>query len=86
MSLQDEFRAMESGHWAEADAADCPCRGRGWLLSDLDTWHRCPIHGKGKPHPEDERAHEAQPEERPPWEEAPTAPAKVTYEDRKSVV
>lgn len=46
---------LDSGAWAEIVPAKCPCRG-GWLLSDYDTWHRCPIHGNGVPHPEDEGA------------------------------
>ena len=53
-SLQQEFRDLESGHWAEINPSRCPCHGSGWLCSDLDTWHRCPIHGHGVPHPEDE--------------------------------
>lgn len=32
----------------------CKCNGGGWVLSNLDQWHRCPIHGAGLPHPEDE--------------------------------
>lgn len=47
------YRELESGVWAQANPAKCPCRG-GWLLSDYDTWHRCPLHGKGVPHPDDE--------------------------------
>ena len=55
MSLTDTYRELESGMWASVLPSDCPCRGQGWLLSDLDTWHRCPVHGRGVPHPEDER-------------------------------
>ena len=40
----------------EMNPSKCPCQGRGWFLSDYDTWHRCPIHGVGLPHPEDEDA------------------------------
>ena len=33
----------------------CRCHGGGWILSDLDTWHRCPDHYvPGQPHPEDD--------------------------------
>ncbi len=46
------YRELESGVWAQANPAKCPCRA-GWLLSDYDTWHRCPLHGEGVPHPED---------------------------------
>jgi len=44
--------ACNSSTWADADAARCGCRGRGWWLSEVDTWHCCPCHGKGVPHPE----------------------------------
>lgn len=30
------------------------CRS-GWLLSDFDTWHHCPYHFRGQPHPECEQ-------------------------------
>jgi len=47
------WNELESGRWADMNLRRCPCRGRGWFLSDFDTWHRCPIHGKNVPHPED---------------------------------
>lgn len=50
------YREMETGAWAEIVPEDCPCHGSGWATSDLDTSHRCPIHGRGVPHPEDEEA------------------------------
>ena len=53
-AMREEFRYLESGQWAEEDPKECPCNGSGWLLSDLDTWHRCPTHGKGKPCPDDD--------------------------------
>ncbi len=34
-------------------AEECRCCGGGWILSDVDTWHRCPDHFAGQPHPED---------------------------------
>ena len=40
------MRDLESGNWATVNPYTCPCHGRGWMLSDFDTWHRCPIHGK----------------------------------------
>ncbi len=43
-----------SGLWADPDPHRCPCGGRGWLCSDLDFWVKCPVHGDGVPHPEDE--------------------------------
>ena len=39
--------------WSDSDPAKCGCRGGGWFLSEVDTWHRCPAHGKGVAHPED---------------------------------
>lgn len=44
---------LDSGRWANPNPSQCECRG-GWLLSDYDTWHRCPLHGRGVPHPEEE--------------------------------
>lgn len=52
----DAMRELDSGVWAELNLQACPCRGRGWLHSDFDTYHRCPVHGAGVPHPEDEEA------------------------------
>lgn len=51
-SLQDEFNYMQSGQWAERNPLTCPCKGSGWKLSDLDTWHECPYHKHGSTHPE----------------------------------
>jgi hypothetical protein len=50
--LQDEYNEFCRGYWADPDPKHCGCRGCGWALSDLDTWHQCPYH-KG-PHPESE--------------------------------
>jgi hypothetical protein len=44
---------LDSGAWADPDFFECPCRG-GWLLSNYDTWHRCPFHAEGDGHPDDE--------------------------------
>lgn len=54
MSLQDEYNFCQSGQWAETNPSKCPCRNLGWMLSDLDTWHCCPIHGNGVPEPHDD--------------------------------
>ena len=56
MSLANEYAGYESGSWAVTNPGKCPCGGRGWFFSDLDTTHRCPLHGGGVPHPEDENA------------------------------
>ena len=43
---------IQSDQWAEED---CPCRGSGYTLSDLKTWHQCPVHYMpGQPHPEED--------------------------------
>ncbi len=39
--------------WADPDPERCGCRGSGWWLSDLDTFHKCPCHYNGQRHPED---------------------------------
>lgn len=54
MSAND-FAQLESGLWAHINPDACPCKGHGWLLSALDTWHQCPLHGHNVPHPEDDR-------------------------------
>lgn len=46
------YRELESGVWALANPAKCPCHN-GWLHSDYDSYHRCPLHGSGVPHPDD---------------------------------
>jgi hypothetical protein len=38
-------------HYADEDAAECGCQGRGWLLTPYDTWVRCSMHSG--PHPEE---------------------------------
>lgn len=47
--------------WARRAAEECGCRGRGWWLSEVDTWHQCPVHGAGKPHPEDDSGEDYEP-------------------------
>jgi len=50
--LAEEYRWMNTGAWAMPKPEDCPCHGSGWCLSDLDTWHRCPVHVGGL-HPDE---------------------------------
>lgn len=53
MSLQSIYNMAASGAWAVENPLECPCHGSGWMSSDVDTWHECPIHSfKGNPHPE----------------------------------
>ena len=36
-------------------AEDCRCHGGGWILSDVDTLHKCPDHYvPGQRHPDDD--------------------------------
>lgn len=42
--LQSYYDSVSTGQWAQRSARRCPCRGSGWMLSDLDTWHKCPAH------------------------------------------
>ncbi len=53
------MRDLDTGAWAQIVPERCPCNGHGWLLSDFDTWHVCPLHGKGVPHPEDDESRAA---------------------------
>jgi hypothetical protein len=52
MSLQHYYDSVCRGDWANVNPSLCGCRGRGWFLSDLDTYHECPIHYIGQAHPE----------------------------------
>ena len=49
--LQQYYDHFKTGYWATIK--NCACRGTGWHLSDVDTWHKCPIHFTNQPHPED---------------------------------
>ena len=35
------------------DASECWCNGSGWVTSDWDSLHECPLHYKGQPNNED---------------------------------
>lgn len=50
--LQHYYDNFCRGHWAEPDPQDCRCKGHGWALSEVDTWHKCPLHYKGQTHPD----------------------------------
>ena len=49
--LQHDYDTFRTGYWATANAEDCPCHD-GWALSEVDTWHKCPVHFAGQLHPE----------------------------------
>lgn len=51
-SYYDNF-ATQPSRWATDDPTTCACHGRGWFLSDLDTWHKCPLHKGTGIDPED---------------------------------
>lgn len=46
------YAMMRSGVWAQEEPEKCLCRGNGWALSEVDTWHKCSIHYMGQTHPE----------------------------------
>lgn len=53
--LQQYYDDFRTGYWADPDPAHCRCRGSGYALSEVDTWHQCPYHFKpGQGHPEDD--------------------------------
>jgi hypothetical protein len=52
--LQQHYDACERGMFADEDPTRCGCRGHGWFLSEVDTFHKCPEHYAGQPHPEDD--------------------------------
>lgn len=52
--LQQYYDNFRTGYWAHPDPEKCKCRGSGYALSEVDTWHSCPEHYvPGQPHPED---------------------------------
>jgi hypothetical protein len=38
--------------------SQCGCRGNGWMHTDYDTMHECPLHYCGQPNNEDEMTDE----------------------------
>lgn len=46
------YQEAQQGAWATLNPNRCGCKGYGWFLSDVDTFHRCSFHGEGVPHPE----------------------------------
>lgn len=50
----DNF-ATQPSRWCDRDESKCGCKGSGYFLSELDTWHECPAHFvEGQRHPEDD--------------------------------
>jgi len=60
---QNEHQLYHAGYsqayWADEDPKKCGCRGSGWSLSNIDTWHSCPIHNTGQKHPYEQEAEAA---------------------------
>lgn len=54
VSIMDGIRAQMQYDCTDDDPKTCWCRGSGWVLSDWDSFHRCPCHYRGQPHPESE--------------------------------
>lgn len=53
--LQAYYDNYRAGYWASPDAEECACHGRGYALSEVDTWHECRYHHvPGQHHPDDE--------------------------------
>ena len=50
--LQALYNEAQSGLWAHFNPFECGCKGSGWHLSQVDTWHKCRIHNPKAPHPE----------------------------------
>ena len=53
------YEAFRTGYWAEENETVCPCHGSGWALSEVDTWHECPVHFRGQPSPESHEGFES---------------------------
>ena len=70
---QRHCAAIRSGWDSDEDPKNCACHGGGWILSNYDTWEKCPLH-EGR-HPEDIAAEqdeaawrEENPEEAAAWD------------------
>lgn len=48
------FDAADHRDWMNYNPNKCGCRGSGWFLSDVDTFHPCVYHNLGAPNPENE--------------------------------
>lgn len=68
--LQRYYDSFKTGYWAHPEKDKCRCRGGGYALSEVDTWHECPYHHvPGQPHPEEWDAEWDQETERAKYEE-----------------
>ena len=51
--LQAYYESVCIGYWAHPKENRCPCKGSGWFVSEVDTFHKCRYHYKGQPNNED---------------------------------
>lgn len=59
---------MVSANWHNPRPDRCPCRGTGWMISDMDATYRCGIHAyKDQPHPEDDPGEYLDPDDHAAW-------------------
>jgi len=66
---QTEIDRADARSQVERDPERCGCRGGGWILTNRDVWHTCPVHHDGQPHPE-HRMYAADRRELEPWTES----------------
>ena len=53
--LEHYYNNFRAGSFERRDPDKCGCRGTGYALSQVDTWHKCPVHfTPGQRHPEDD--------------------------------
>lgn len=50
--LSHYYENFRTAYWRDEDPEVCRCKGHGWALSEVDTWHQCPTHYCGQLHPE----------------------------------
>ncbi len=81
------YRRCQTGeYFAHPDPSQCGCRGSGYYLSQVDTWHECPFHHiVGQAHPEDLEEFEVSDTEPVPTarDTVPTPPP--TFEDEDDI-
>lgn len=53
--LEHYYNNFRAGSFERRDPDKCGCRGTGYALPQVDTWHKCPVHfTPGQRHPEDD--------------------------------
>ena len=80
------YMAFREAWWRDEDPDKCGCRGSGYALSEVDTWHACPIHfRRGQPHPSDEFDGDNVDSETAPCETRPVEVTPVPANDDDSI-